>query len=93
MPRPTGARTNSSPCCRTSWRNPLAPRSKNAVTLLRQADDEPRIRADAQAILERQVSHMIRLVEDLLDIARLSRWHPDMLRAALERDRDLAAVL
>ncbi len=52
-------------------RNPLAP-IRNAVTLL-QGDASAPLREQACAILDRQVDHMIRLVDDLLDIARISR--------------------
>lgn len=53
-------------------RNPLAP-IRNALTLLREAGGEAPVRAQAEAILDRQVSHMIRLVDDLLDVSRISR--------------------
>ena len=51
-------------------RNPLAP-IKSAAQVLRLAriDDPTVIRA--QGIIERQANHMIRLVDDLLDISRL----------------------
>ncbi len=53
-------------------RNPLAP-IRNAAELirLRQPDDEP-IR-HAGSVIERQVLHMSHLVDDLLDISRLTR--------------------
>jgi signal transduction histidine kinase len=43
----------------------------NALQALRLAGNDPRTRAEAQAILERQVRAMVRLVEDLLDVSRV----------------------
>ena len=53
-------------------RNPLAPIA-NAVSLLREPALEPEVAARAHGILERQLKHLIRLVDDLLDMARISR--------------------
>ncbi|HEX6155889.1 MAG TPA: DUF4118 domain-containing protein, partial [Burkholderiales bacterium] len=52
-------------------RNPLAP-IRTAVTILgREGAAEPD-RAWSRAVIERQVAHMARLVDDLLDVARVS---------------------
>ncbi len=53
-------------------RNPLAP-IRTAVGLLRQPSVREPLRERARDIIERQVAHMARLVDDLLDISRLSR--------------------
>jgi len=53
-------------------RNPLAP-MVNALTLMEMANAPPEALRNARAIIERQLSHMIRLVEDLLDVSRISR--------------------
>lgn len=53
-------------------RNPLAP-MVNAVTLLQSADTPAAAAANAHQIMHRQLSHMSRLVEDLLDVSRISR--------------------
>jgi PAS domain S-box-containing protein len=78
-------------------RNPLAP-MRHCVTLLQQAD-EGEIRRYASEILDRQVEHMTRLVEDLLDISRISRGDvslrkhevdlADVVRIAVETSRPL----
>ncbi len=68
-------------------RNPLAP-MQHAVTLLQMADD-PEIRRQACAILGRQVAHMSRLVDDLLDISRISRGDVDMRK----QEVDLATII
>ena len=48
-------------------RNPLAP-ILNAIEILRSPDPD-----DAVEIIERQVKHLARLVEDLLDLSRVTR--------------------
>src|SRR6185436_19542882 len=52
-------------------RNPLAPIA-NAVYLLRLQKDENPIQQQARAIIERQVGQMARLVDDLLEISRIT---------------------
>jgi signal transduction histidine kinase len=51
-------------------RNPLAP-IRNVVTLLKEGS--PEVREQACGILERQVEHLVRLVDDLLDVSRVTR--------------------
>ncbi|MGH9867831.1 MAG: aldehyde dehydrogenase family protein [Candidatus Polarisedimenticolia bacterium] len=53
-------------------RNPLAP-LRNGVFLLRQAGDDPAGRNKALGIMQRQLSHLTRLVDDLLDVSRITR--------------------
>lgn len=53
-------------------RNPLAP-MVNAVTLLRSPRVSKDIARSALDIIDRQLSQMTRLVEDLLDVSRISR--------------------
>ncbi|KQQ96541.1 ATP-binding protein [Massilia sp. Leaf139] len=52
-------------------RNPLAP-IRNGLELLRIADGKPELHANVRAMMERQVGHMVHLINDLLDIARVS---------------------
>ncbi|MDH0864463.1 ATP-binding protein [Mitsuaria sp. GD03876] len=52
-------------------RNPLAP-IRNAVHLLGAADRDGRF-GPIRDLLERQVNHMVRLVDDLLEVSRISR--------------------
>jgi PAS domain S-box-containing protein len=68
-------------------RNPLAP-IRHAVTLLQQVDDAE-IRRQACAILDRQVDHMTRLVNDLLDLSRITRGDINVSK----QEVDLAAVV
>jgi signal transduction histidine kinase/CheY-like chemotaxis protein len=53
-------------------RNPLAPISSSASLLSMQFQDEPRIR-QTSTIISRQVRHMSRLIDDLLDVSRVTR--------------------
>ena len=69
-------------------RNPLAPIS-NSLQILERSGDDPGQRKRAQAAIERQLHHLVRLVDDLLDISRITR---DKLE--LRRDRiELAPVV
>ncbi len=52
-------------------RNPLAP-VLNSVHVLRQAPDDPSLVQFAGNMVERQVRHMARLIDDLLDVSRLT---------------------
>jgi two-component system, sensor histidine kinase len=52
-------------------RNPLAP-IRNAVEILRVARENPGMSAKAIAMMERQLAQMVRLVDDLLDVSRIT---------------------
>lgn len=52
-------------------RNPLAP-LKNGVQLLKLTDHSPETIAQVRDMMERQLNQMVRLVDDLLDIARIN---------------------
>ena len=69
-------------------RNPLAPLS-NGIELLRLTDNDPNGRLRTRGIMERQVGHLMRIADELSDLARLSGE-----RAALQQAPfDLADVL
>lgn len=53
-------------------RNPLAP-VRNALALQRLRGDDPAVVAKTRELMERQLLHMVRLIDDLLDLSRLSR--------------------
>jgi PAS domain S-box-containing protein len=64
-------------------RNPLAPIG-NAARSLRTGDiDEKAVRA-ASAMIERQVRQMARLVDDLLDMSRITRGRIELRRQSVE---------
>lgn len=53
-------------------RNPLAPLRASAE-ILRLGVGDPAVLERTRAIMERQIAHMTRLVDDLLDVSRISR--------------------
>ena len=53
-------------------RNPLAP-IRTAVQLLRLKELAESQRARARDVIERQVEHLVRLIDDLLDVSRITR--------------------
>lgn len=69
-------------------RNPLAP-IRMATSILREPALGPNIAEQARAVIERQVGHMVRLVDDLLDISRITRGRVELRKEPIE----LAAVL
>jgi PAS domain S-box-containing protein len=67
-------------------RNPLAA-IRNAVTLLQHVGpDEPRF-VRAREIIERQVAHQTRLLEDLLDVSRIIRGMVKLRRERVDLTR------
>ena len=69
-------------------RNPLAPLS-NGIELLRLTDADPAGRLRTRGIMERQVGHLMRIADELSDLARLSGDHASLQQGTFE----LAAVL
>jgi signal transduction histidine kinase len=53
-------------------RNPLAP-MRNALYLMRRRRDDEAMVQKSTEILDRQISHVVRMVDDLMDVARLER--------------------
>ncbi len=53
-------------------RNPLAP-IRNGLQLIRLAGKNPALLDQARTMMERQVQQLIRLVDDLLDVSRITR--------------------
>lgn len=74
-------------------RNPLAPLSAG-VELLKSASNDPETLENVRLMMQRQMKHLVRLVDDLLDISRIGRGTVelkadrldvnDILRAAVE---------
>ena len=69
-------------------RNPLAP-IRYAVAMARKNNRPEAERQQAQAIIERQVDHMGRLLDDLLDVSRITRGTLILRRSTV----DLASVV
>jgi PAS domain S-box-containing protein len=66
-------------------RNPLAP-IRNAVQILRLAAAEPGQHGVALGIMDRQLEQMVRLIDDLLDVSRISRGALELRREPIELD-------
>ncbi|HEX3694846.1 MAG TPA: response regulator [Polyangia bacterium] len=64
-------------------RNPLAPLRMGLDILLRQLTDEPRVQRTL-ASMNRQLDHMVRLIDDLLDISRISRGILELKKEPLD---------
>lgn len=72
-------------------RNPLAP-LRNGVQVLRLAEDES-TRRMAQEMMDRQLTHMVRLIDDLLDVSRLSRNKMELRQTAVTLDHVIASAV
>ncbi|CAG4889186.1 hybrid sensor histidine kinase/response regulator [Paraburkholderia saeva] len=74
-------------------RNPLAP-IRNAIELM-QADRLPSAETfdSARAIISRQVKHLSRLVDDLLDVSRITQGKITLRREPVEMTAAVAAAL
>ncbi|MDB5311292.1 MAG: hybrid sensor histidine kinase/response regulator, partial [Gemmataceae bacterium] len=53
-------------------RNPLAP-IRNGLQVLRLAERDPAARGRAREMMDRQLGHLVRMVDDLLDVSRITR--------------------
>jgi two-component system, sensor histidine kinase len=67
-------------------RNPLAP-IRNAVSVLRLSGSQPAVQV--WEMMDRQVNHMVRLVDDLMEVSRITRGKIELRKTTL----DLAAVI
>jgi PAS domain S-box-containing protein len=64
-------------------RNPLAP-IRNALHILQLPGAQPATVALARDMMERQVQHLVRLVDDLLDVSRIMRDKIELRRERVE---------
>jgi signal transduction histidine kinase/ActR/RegA family two-component response regulator len=64
-------------------RNPLAP-IRNALQLLDAAGGSPAAAGRARAVLDRQTAHLVKLVDDILDVTRISKGRVELHRARLD---------
>ncbi len=69
-------------------RNPLAP-VRNALHLIQLAGQNPEAVEHARQMIERQVEHLVRLVDDLLDVGRITRGKINLQKEPV----DLADVI
>jgi PAS domain S-box-containing protein len=64
-------------------RNPLAP-MMNAMRIIQMAGGDPETLRTASGMMERQIGQMVRLVDDLLDVNRISRGTIELRKARIE---------
>jgi len=73
-------------------RNPLGPLRSGLDLLLRRKDSEPVI-ARTLGTMNRQLHHMVRLIDDLLDISRVSRGLLELKKAPVDLGEVVAATV
>ncbi|WP_066337984.1 sensor histidine kinase [Azohydromonas lata] len=73
-------------------RNPLAPIS-NGLAILRHAEAGSAVGVRARELMERQLAHMVRLVDDLLDVSRVSRGKVELRKAPVALGAVVEAAL
>jgi len=71
-------------------RNPLAP-MRNALTVMQMRPDDPAAMQKSVGLVERQMSHLTRLVDDLLDVGRIAAGKIELRHEALDA-RDIIAL-
>jgi two-component system, sensor histidine kinase len=64
-------------------RNPLAP-IRNALEILRIAGDDPQKSLKAREMMQRQLNQMVRLVDDLLDVSRITTGKLTVRRSVID---------
>jgi PAS domain S-box-containing protein len=64
-------------------RNPLAP-LRNGLHVLQLAGSDAATAAEARSMMERQLQQMVRLVDDLLDVSRISRNKLELRKQRVE---------
>jgi PAS domain S-box-containing protein len=64
-------------------RNPLAP-IRNGLQVLRLGSENLDALARARDMMDRQLTHMVRLIDDLLDISRINRGKMELRRGRVE---------
>jgi PAS domain S-box-containing protein len=73
-------------------RGPLAP-LRNGLELMKLAGDDRPAAEEARAVMERQLQHMVRLVDDLLDVSRISRGKLQLRKERLTLEEVLRHAL
>lgn len=73
-------------------RNPLAP-LRTALHVLRSRSADPQVAASALEVMDRQLRHLVRLVDDLLDMSRISTGRIGLQRAPTPIDQIVASAV
>jgi PAS domain S-box-containing protein len=64
-------------------RNPLAP-MRNSLEVVKRAGEHGEPAREARAVMERQLTHLVRLVDDLLDLSRITRGKIDLRKERID---------
>ena len=64
-------------------RNPLAP-IRNSLTVLHAMHNDDEVAANARKMMERQLEQMVRLIDDLVDVSRITRGTLELRRERVE---------
>lgn len=70
-------------------RNPLAP-IRTALELLHRSNATDAVSSNAREVIGRQITHMIRLLDDLLDVARITRGRVSLAKETVDIRRIVA---
>jgi PAS domain S-box-containing protein len=73
-------------------RNPLAP-IRSGLGVMRLAGDNPAALLKVREMMERQVGHMVHLIDDLLDVARISGGKLELKRERTDLKRVLSSAV
>jgi len=73
-------------------RNPLAP-IRSGLQLMRRAKGDPQSLARVQDIMDRQIDHLVHLVDDLLDVARITRGQIELKPAWIDLEEVVRAAV
>ncbi|WP_435008958.1 hybrid sensor histidine kinase/response regulator [Tundrisphaera lichenicola] len=69
-------------------RNPMAP-IRNSLRIMRLAGEDRATVEESRSLIERQVKHMVRLIDDLMDVSRITRDKLELRREMV----DLASII
>ncbi|BBA37133.1 PAS sensor protein [Methylocaldum marinum] len=73
-------------------RNPLGP-IRNAVRLLKKIDPHHPQHCWAEDVIDRQTAHLVRLVDDLLDVSRITRGKVELQKDTVELGEIVARAI
>jgi PAS domain S-box-containing protein len=73
-------------------RNPLAP-IRNELEIMRVARGNADVIEHSRAVMDRQLAHLVHLVDDLMDVGRITRGKLELRREKLSLDATLQAAL
>ncbi len=73
-------------------RNPLVP-IRNALEIMRLMGNEPSVVETNRALIERQIRQLVRLIDDLVDVSRISRGTIQLKRESTDLGRVIASAI